>query len=65
MVDVFETIDVPLATVSPESMENTEYESATKDCAAHPEALTIVLFGSERADCKENRKAISEEENRP
>ena len=47
-------------------MEGTNYESATEDCAAHPEALTLVLFGSEGADCKgENRKAISKEENRP
>ena len=47
-------------------MESTDYESATEDCAAHPEALTLVLFGSEGADCKgENRKAISKEENRP
>ena len=47
-------------------MENTEHESATEDCTAHPEAFTIVLFGSEGADCKgKDRKAISEEENRP
>ena len=65
MVDVFETTDVPLAIVSKGSMENTEHESATEDCTARPEALTIVLFESERADCKGNRKAISKEEIRP
>ena len=37
-----------------------------KDYTAHPEALTLVLFESEGADCKgKRRKAISEEENRP
>ena len=47
-------------------MENTDYEFATEDCTAYPEALTVVLFGSKGADCKErDRKAISEEENRP
>jgi hypothetical protein len=66
MVDVFETTDMPLAIVSTGSMENTGHESATEDCTAHPEAFTIVLFGSEEADCKgKDRKAISEEENRP
>ena len=47
-------------------MENTEHESATEDCTAHPEAFAIVLFGSEGTDCKgKDRKAVSEEENRP
>jgi len=47
-------------------MENTEHESATEDCTAHPEASAIVLFGSEGADCKgKYEKAISEDENRP
>jgi hypothetical protein len=46
-------------------MEDTANESETEDCAAHPEAPTLILFGSEGADCKrEDRKAISEEENR-
>jgi hypothetical protein len=48
------------------SPENVEDESATHDCSVHPEALTIVLFGSEGADCKdENEKAISKGETRP
>ena len=39
-------------------MESTDDESETEDCTAHPEALTIVLFGSREADCKgEDRKA--------
>lgn len=47
-------------------MESTDNESEPEDCTAHPEALTIVLFGSEGADCQgKNEKAISEEENRP
>ena len=47
-------------------MESTDDESETEDCTAHPQALTIVLFGSEGADCKERRrKAISKEKNRP
>ena len=66
MVDVFETIDESLAIVSMESMESTDYESETEDCTAHPEALTLVLFGSEGADCQgARRKAIRKEENRP
>jgi hypothetical protein len=66
VVDVFEMIDKSLGIVSPGSNGGTEDESETEDCTAHPEALTVVLFGSEGADCKEgNRKAISEGENRP
>jgi hypothetical protein len=66
VVDVFVTIDASLGIVSLESMENTDYESATEDCTAHLEALALVLFGSERADCQgERRKAISKEKNRP
>lgn len=39
----------------------TDDESAEEDCSAHPEALTLVLFGSEGADCKgKDEKAISE-----
>jgi hypothetical protein len=66
VVDVFETIDKSLGIVSKGSMESTENEFATEHCTAHPEALTVVLFGSEGADCKgRNRKAISKGENRP
>jgi hypothetical protein len=47
-------------------MESTENEFTTEHCTAHPEALTVVLFGSEEADCKgRNRKAISKGEDRP
>ena len=47
-------------------MESTDYESATEDCIAHPETLTIVLVRTDGADCKGgDRKAISKEENRP
>jgi hypothetical protein len=47
-------------------MEGTEDEFETEDCTAYPGALAVVLFGSEGADCnEEERKAISEEENRP
>ena len=66
MVDVFETIDESLAIVSSESMENTDYESETEDCTAQPEALTLIRFRSEGADCEgRDRKAISKEKNRP
>jgi hypothetical protein len=47
-------------------MESTENEFATEPCTAHPEALTVVLFGSEEADCKgKDEKAISKGEDRP
>lgn len=37
-----------------------------EDCSAHPETSTIVLSGSERADCKgKDQTAISEGENPP
>ena len=66
MVDVFGTIDESLGIVSSESMESTDYEPETEDCTAHPEALALVLFGSEGADCKGgDRKAIRKAENRP
>jgi len=45
---------------------DTEDESEAYDCSAHPRVLTIVANRSVGADCKgENRKAISEEEDRP
>jgi hypothetical protein len=47
-------------------LRNAGDESETEDCAAHPQALTIVHVGSGGADCEgRNRKAISKEENRP
>ena len=41
-------------------------EFKANGCTARPEALSIVLFESEGADCKgTDEKAISEEEDRP
>jgi hypothetical protein len=66
VVDVFATIDESLGIVSSRIDGGHDYESATEDCTAHPEALTLVPFGSEGADCKGgDEKAISKEENRP
>ena len=46
--------------------ENTDDEFKANDCTAHPEALTVILFRSGRADCNgKDEKAISKEENRP
>jgi len=59
-------IAVLLAIVSTGSTENIDDEFKANHCAARPEAPSIVLFGSEGADCKEKpRKAISKEENYP
>jgi len=66
MVDTLIVIANRLQSSRWEALENIENESAAYDCSAHPEALTIVLFGSERTDCKgETEKAISKGENRP
>jgi hypothetical protein len=55
-----------LAIVSKRSTENIDHESETNDCTTTPEALSIVLFAPERADCNgEDEKTISKEENRP
>jgi len=67
VVDVFATIANALANrLDKDSMESTDHEFETEDCTAHPQALTIVLVGSEGADCEgRNRKAISKEKDRP
>jgi hypothetical protein len=45
------------------STKNIDDESKANDCAATHQALSIVLFRSEGADCQEkDRKAISKEE---
>jgi len=48
------------------STDITGDEFKANGCTARPEALSIVLFGSEGADCEgEDGKAISKEEIHP